>query len=57
MERTKSMVVRVLVGAALVAVPVALSACSTVRGAGEDLQYASDKTAEALSGGEEKDAK
>lgn len=27
-----------------------LSGCSTVKGAGEDLQYASDKTAEALGG-------
>ena len=31
------------------------SGCSTVKGAGEDIQYASEKTAEALGGGNSDD--
>jgi predicted small secreted protein len=34
----------------LAAIALTAAACSTVEGAGEDLQYASEQTAEALNG-------
>lgn len=53
MNRTLSKALQILGVAALMSAPVALVGCGTVRGAGEDLQYAADETAEAFSGGKQ----
>jgi len=49
--RPASAALGIALAAAIALAPLAvLSGCSTVKGAGEDLQYASDKTAEAIRG-------
>ncbi len=46
----------VMIVAGLVSAAMVLVGCSTVRGVGEDIQYASDQTAEALRGDDDDEA-